>query len=110
MSGFPWIAVAAIMAILATVWIFVAFMIQRSNKGKAETETNYHVFFVMGVGMAPIGDGLIIASIFVDLSLGIGIPFLTIGIAYTAIGAANRDKWKKREHPLPPARLTKSPD
>ena len=105
MSGFPWIVLAAIVAILAVAGMLLAYMIRKKGRGRVEQATNYRVFFMMGIAMVPIGAALIIASFFLDLAFGIGVPLLAMGVVYISLGLANRDKWKKKERVLPPARF-----
>jgi ABC-type sugar transport system permease subunit len=80
--------------ILLLMGILVAVLVWRKRKREGEQETNYRVFFVMGIALVPIGVALMIAGIFTDMSTAIGAPFLIIGTTYISLGLANRDKWK----------------
>jgi len=69
--------------------------LKRKKEGKQD-ETNYRVFFIVGMFMTPIGIMGIIASFLTDISFFTGFPFFSIGVVYLAIGLGNRGKWKKR--------------
>ena len=81
--------------VLLVLGMLVAALVRRRRKQEEEKETNYRVFFMMGIAMVPIGAALMIASLFVDLSFSTGLPFLTIGVVYVSLGLANRHKWKR---------------
>jgi len=55
-------------------------------------EVDYRAFFIMGISFLLLG---------IVLTFVIGNPgfigFMVLGIAYIAIGLANKDKWKKEE-------------
>jgi hypothetical protein len=86
MSAIPWIlvSVAALVVLLGVV--FVVLM----KKGKYRHEPDYRAFFYIGVIWFPLGVAL-------DFPM-----FFILGLAYIAIGLANRDKWGKKRRPLTP--------
>ncbi len=84
-----------ILVLAVVVGISAVLMARKKRKeGKLE-ETNYRVFFIMGIVMTPIGLIGIIVSFFRDYSFFTLLPIFTIGIVYLVIGLANRDRWKK---------------
>ncbi len=66
---------------------------KRRREGKQE-EPNYRTFFVIGLVWFVTGLALLIAWALLDIALFLCIPFLGMGLAYLAIGWANRDKWQ----------------
>ncbi len=82
--------------VLLVLGILVAVLVRRRRRQEEEKETNYRVFFMMGIAMVPIGAALMIASLFVDVDLFFtAMPFLTIGLVYVSLGLANRHKWQR---------------
>ena len=55
-------------------------------------ETNYQVFFMIGIIWLPVG-----VVFMITINSAIGIAFMAMGIIYMAIGLANRDKWEKKK-------------
>ena len=88
MSFFLYIT-AAILVILILVGIFLAFYAKKQKK-KANVETDYKAFYVMGIAFLPMG---IIFSAVVSPAF---VSFIALGIIYMAIGLKNKDKWKKK--------------
>ena len=84
-----------ILAMAVVVGIFTVFMTRKKGRGGKLEETNYRVFFIMGVAMTDIGIIGMIVALWRDYSYITPLPILIIGIVYLAIGLANRDKWKK---------------
>jgi len=84
---FPIILALLVLGLLLTIFTVV---IWKKRKG-AKTETDYRAFYVLGICFAPLG---------IVLMITIGNPGMLgmtgLGVAYIAIGLANRDKWKKK--------------
>lgn len=59
---------------------------------KEKRQTDYRSFFMIGVVWLPTG----LIFLLMEKSSGMGSFFLVMGLAYLAIGLANRDKWGKR--------------
>ena len=89
-----WIVIA-IVAVLIVSGILVAWMAWKRKKEGKQDETNYRVFFIMGMFMTPIGLIGMIVSLFRDYSLFTPLPIFTIGIVYLVIGLTNKGKWKR---------------
>ena len=66
-------------------------MVKKKKEGKTG-EINYKIFFILGLVWIPIGSVYMIT-----INTAIGIAFMGLGVAYIAIGLANKDKWKKEE-------------
>jgi hypothetical protein len=71
--------------------VTVLWMKKKGNEGKRK-EIDYRVFFIMGISFLPLG----IVLTFVVGNPGF-IGFMGLGIAYIAIGLANKDKWKREK-------------
>jgi dolichyl-phosphate-mannose--protein O-mannosyl transferase len=100
MNAFPWILVAILVLVVLGV---VVFLIVRRKQPR---RVDYRSYFVMGIVWIPTG---IVLSLLPWLLHGedisfIGIFFITVGLAYTAIGLMNRDKWHKQVEESPAAR------
>ena len=94
-----------IAALIATLVLLLVCLVagvvvwrRRMKQGKDVT-TNYRSLFIIGIVCAAIGAGLMIYSLFGDLSFTGGLPFLIIGIVYLSQSLANRDKWKRTSPP-----------
>ena len=77
----------------------VAVVLIRRRMTPEERKPNYRNYFITGMIFAAIGGGLMIASLFGDMTFGSGLPFLIIGIVYLSQSLANRDKWKRTSPP-----------
>ncbi len=88
-----WILISAlIIAVLLVIVLLITFvMFKRRKEGKIG-EINYKIFFILGFVWIPIGSVYMIT-----INTAIGIAFMGLGVAYIAIGLANKDKWKKGE-------------
>jgi hypothetical protein len=78
--------------LIITIFILIVtvlWMKKKGNEGKRK-EIDYRAFFIMGISFLPLG----IVLTFVVGNPGF-IGFMGLGIAYIAIGLANKDKWKK---------------
>jgi membrane protein CcdC involved in cytochrome C biogenesis len=101
MNAIPWILVTIL--ILAVLLGAVLLLIVRSKQPR---RVNYRSYFVIGIVWIPTG---IVLSLLPWLLHGedisfIGVFFITVGLAYTAIGLINRDKWGKQVEESPAAR------
>ena len=86
-----WILISAIIiAAMVVLGLILTLIFFKKKKEVKVKETNYQVFFIIGITWIPVGIVFMTAVNFV-----IGIAFIGIGISYLAIGLANRDKWKK---------------
>ena len=81
-----------ILALLVLIGIILILIVWKKKKEGIVKEPNYQVFFVLGITWLPVG----IVFLFAVNSV-IGFAFMAMGIAYLAIGMANRDKWKKKK-------------
>jgi hypothetical protein len=86
MSEWIFIPIFLVM-ILVLIGIGLTLVYWKKKKKDMIKETNYQVFFTLGVVWLPIG-----VVFMITINHVIGIAFLTIGITYLAIGLANRDK------------------
>jgi dolichyl-phosphate-mannose--protein O-mannosyl transferase len=101
MNAIPWILVTIL--ILAVLLGAVLLLIVRSKQPR---RVNYRSYFVMGIVWIPTGVVLSLLPWLLhgeDISF-IGLFFVTVGLAYTAIGLINRDKWGKQVEESPAAR------
>ncbi len=87
-----WILISAlILVVLVIVGLLLTLVLLKKKKeGKIE-ETNYQIFFIIGISWIPIG-----IVFMITINLVIGITFMSMGVVYLAIGLANRDKWEKK--------------
>ena len=76
--------VSIIVAIAAVVALW------KRKKTTQTSETNYRVFFMMGVILMPTGLSLIVVSLLTEL------PFFILGVTYLGIGLNNRGKWNQK--------------
>jgi hypothetical protein len=81
-----------ILLITIFVLIVTVFRVKKNSKNEQTKEVDYRAFFIMGLSFLPLG----IVLTFVVGNPGF-IGFMGLGIAYIAIGLANKDKWKKEE-------------
>ena len=51
----------------------------------------------MGIVFFPVGVIITVYSLLSGGFIGIGLPFLVLGVIYLAMGLSNRDKWNKKE-------------
>jgi membrane protein CcdC involved in cytochrome C biogenesis len=91
MNGIPWILIA-IFVTLVLLGIVVVVAVRR---GKRPRRVDYRNYFVMGVVWLATGVVLSLLPWFLhgEVSFSIGLFFFAMGLAYTTIGLANRDKW-----------------
>ena len=87
-----WILISIFHFIIAVIiGIIVFFTLRINQKEGVKREVDYRVFFIIGISFLPLG---IVLTVVVGNPGFIG--FMGLGIAYIAIGLANRDKWKKQ--------------
>jgi len=77
-----------IVAVLVITGI-IALLVWKKKKEQPPAETDYRVFFILGVCWFPLG------VVFMSTGNPIGYVFFALGLVYLVIGLANRDKWKK---------------
>ncbi len=80
-----------ILLLILAIIIGIATILIYHNKKKIETEKeiDYPTFYILSISFLPMG---LILSITTKNPGMIGI--MGLGVAYLAIGLANRDKWK----------------
>lgn len=101
MDAIPWVLVTVV--ILGVLLGVALLLIVRSKQPR---RVNYRSYFVMGVVWIPTGVVLSLLPWVLhgeDISF-IGVFFITVGLAYMAIGLVNRDKWGKQIEESPAAR------
>ena len=81
-----------IVAILVVIGLVLTFVVYKKKKEGKMKETNYQVFFMIGIIWLPVG-----VVFMITINSAIGIAFMAMGIVYMAIGLANRDKWEKKK-------------
>ncbi len=82
------IGLVIVIALMVLLW-------KRKTNGHTAGEINYRLFFIMGIVLMPMGLSWMVVALFTELYIAPGLPFLTVGLAYIAIGLGNRDKWNK---------------
>jgi hypothetical protein len=70
--------------------ILFLYVYKKKKEGKMG-ETNYQVFFTIGIVWIPIG-----IVFMITVHPVIGMAFMALGLSYMAIGLKNRDKWEKK--------------
>ena len=99
MDTFPWIVIG-IAAGLILIVILAVVVLRRKRAGQP-AETDYRVFFILGMSFSPLGL-IYFITYFVSSSsnntvfLVLGLSFFGMGVSYLAIGLANKDKWRKK--------------
>ncbi len=93
MSGLIFAALIIGIIIIAIAMIVVLW--KRKESGVNAGEVNYRVFFIIGIVLMPMGLSWMVVALFTELYIAVGLPFLSLGLAYIAIGLGNRDKWNK---------------
>ena len=61
------------------------------NMKRGKEPTDYYTLFIIGIVWLPFG----IVMKFLDGNLFVGNLFILLGLIYSLMGLANRDKWKK---------------
>ena len=88
MIGFPFILVTILIGFIV-LGVLVALLIRKLRSERIVREPDYRAFFIMGISFLPAG--IIFTTIINPGFLGI----FAMGLIYTILGLANRDKWKK---------------
>jgi len=88
MNGIP-IILISIVVVLILMGVVVIFLIWKGRSEGISKIPNYRGLFIFGICILPMG---VIFSSAVNPGF---IGFTGLGVAYMAIGLANRDKWKK---------------
>jgi len=86
--------VIAILAILATIGVVIVLIAWKKRNPEKVSETNFRVFFIIGIILIPVGVGSMVAFQRMGAPFFIGIPLFTMGITYLIMGLANKDKWR----------------
>lgn len=95
MSGLIFTSII-IISIIVTIALIVLLW-KLKTIGNIAGKINYRFFFILGIILMPIGLSCMVVALFTNLYIAApGLPFLTLGLAYIAIGLANRDKWKNQ--------------
>jgi len=84
-----------ILVLMLVIGAISAVLALKKSKDDKSGEPNYRVFYITGLILLPIGIIWIVASLFLDISIGAGAAFLGVGVTYLIIGLAYRDKWRK---------------
>lgn len=89
-----WISVALLATVLTLglLWILVNL---KKKAGASAPQPNHRVFFFVGVVMLIAGTVEMVIFLRSDISYVVALPLLVIGLVFTVIGLANRDKWKR---------------
>ena len=86
MNGFPIILFTIITGFIL-LGVLVALLIWKRRSKGIVREPDYRAFLIMGICFLPMG-------LLLSTSVNPGfIGFAGLGVAYMAIGLANRDKW-----------------
>jgi heme/copper-type cytochrome/quinol oxidase subunit 2 len=85
-----WTIIMLILGGLVVLGLLVVVVAVARGK-RREKETDYRVFFTLGIIWLPLG----IVWLLIEALRPLGIVFLGLGVSYLAIGLANRDKWAK---------------
>jgi len=86
--------VLAAVGIVAVIMLLIGIYIWRLSKKGWKHETDYKTFFIMGIIWFPMG-------LILDMPF-----FFILGLAYMAIGLANKDKWGKKTEVDPAMKKT----
>ncbi|KYK21204.1 hypothetical protein AYK24_09470 [Thermoplasmatales archaeon SG8-52-4] len=88
-----WILITLfIVAALVIIGLLLIVLVYKKKKGGKIGETNYQVFFSIGLVWLPSG-----VVFMLTINQALGFVFMVLGVSYITIGLANRDKWKKKE-------------
>jgi LPXTG-motif cell wall-anchored protein len=90
-----------VMSLLLGIGILVTLLlvvILRKRKRERKTgETDYWVFFIMGVAFLPTGFAMMMVYFLAETPFEIGLPLFALGLICLIVGLANRDKGKKTD-------------
>ena len=86
-----WILISIFLIIIfVIIGIALGLVYWKKNKEETLKETDYRVFFILGISFLPMG------IIFTTVISPAFISFIALGIIYMIIGLVNRDKWNKK--------------
>ena len=81
-------AVLLVFGLIVVLVVLVTFYFTKMKNDDIKRETDYRVFYFMGVAFTGLGVVLMVSS-----NMGFS-GLLALGIVYIIIGLKNRDKWK----------------
>lgn len=90
MNGLIYPILVVILLILGIIILITVIVIRKRKEGEPR-ETDYRVFFILGICWFPLG------VVFMVQGIPMGFVFFVLGLVYLVIGLANRDKWKKEQ-------------
>lgn len=90
------IVIVAVILVIAVVTGISAVLIVRKKKkeGKLQ-ETNYRVFFIIGISWVLFSMVLMLGSFVLQIPFYIHFPLFVLGLVYLIVGLKNRGKWKR---------------
>lgn len=83
----PWILVAVAGGILVVAALAVLLI----RKRKVPEETDYRIFYILGIVFTLMGSGSLVED------NDAFTPLFILGLVYLAIGLTNKDKWKRQQ-------------
>ena len=87
-----WILISLVLvAILVLICIVLTLVFWKKKEESGIYETNYQVFFILGICLFPVGLVFLINGNIAFIGL------VGMGLIYLIIGLANRDKWEKKK-------------
>jgi hypothetical protein len=81
-----------IIPIIILLFFFGMILYSKNKKDQTKKEANYRVFYYLGIIWLPFG-----LVFMISVNIVIELAFIALGSSYSAIGLANKDKWKKEE-------------
>jgi cytochrome c oxidase assembly factor CtaG len=75
--------------------VFVVYRTWKRRKEGSLSPANYRSFFILGLVWFVVGSALMVASLYMGMSVLFAIPLFAIGAIYLIIALLNRDKWWK---------------
>lgn len=91
-----WPVIAIVLVVVLALGV-VAALVAYKKRGVAR-ETNYRVFFYIGVGWLVVSGFVALIDFYLNRDLSsitFESPLFTMGIVFFIIGIANKDKWEK---------------
>ena len=91
----------AVGVLAVMVGIVAVLLVRRQPKDGRPSQTNYRVFFIMGLVM--LGLGVVNGALYfvMQIPFYVGLPLVVMGVVYTALGAAHRSSWGRSQDQLP---------
>jgi hypothetical protein len=87
-----WILISLVLvAILVLIGIVLTLVFWKKKEGSGIDETNYQVFFILGICLFPVGLVFLINGNIAFIGL------VGMGLIYLIIGLSNRNKWEKKK-------------